>query len=84
MGFTLWYIGQEPDVQRKVHDELDAVFGELKLFQQKTLHLWRNYYRVPKRATFERLVKHNHYRSAHPIWQGFLLIAFEKITIYLC
>lgn len=27
MGFTLWWIGQTPRVQKKVHEELDEIFG---------------------------------------------------------
>ncbi|CAJ0939937.1 unnamed protein product, partial [Mesorhabditis belari] len=28
VGFALWWLGQELDCQRKIHDELDTVFGD--------------------------------------------------------
>ncbi|VDP28298.1 unnamed protein product, partial [Heligmosomoides polygyrus] len=28
IGFTVWWLGQSPDAQQKVHEELDIVFGD--------------------------------------------------------
>ncbi|KAK6044513.1 hypothetical protein COOONC_17982 [Cooperia oncophora] len=28
IGFTVWWLGQSPESQKKVHEELDSVFGK--------------------------------------------------------
>ncbi|CAI2352590.1 unnamed protein product [Caenorhabditis sp. 36 PRJEB53466] len=41
--FTVWFLGQNPDYQRKVHEEMDEIFGE-------------DYERVPDAEDYKRMV----------------------------